>query len=74
MTPEDASPVKIEDNVWIGARATILKGVTLGFNSVIGTGAVVTKDVPPNTIVAGNPARQVGELSDDEKDESYDKM
>ncbi|MDP6526565.1 MAG: DapH/DapD/GlmU-related protein [Kiritimatiellia bacterium] len=74
MTPEDASPVKIEDNVWIGARATILKGVTLGCNSVIGTGAVVTKDVPSNTIVAGNPARQVGELSDDEKDESYDKM
>ena len=73
ITPADASPVKIEDNVWIGARATILKGVTLGRNSVIGTGAVVTRDVPSDAIVAGNPAREVGKLADDKKDQGYDK-
>lgn len=50
------SPVFIEDNVFIGTGAIILKGVTIGRNSVVGAGSVVTKSVPPNTIVAGNPA------------------
>ena len=50
------APVKIGDNVWIGMNAVILKGVTIGDNSVVAAGAVVTKTVPPNTIVAGNPA------------------
>jgi maltose O-acetyltransferase len=53
-------PVAIEDNVWIGMRATILGGVTLGRGSVVAAGAVVTKDVPPLTIVAGVPAKPVG--------------
>jgi len=53
-------PVTIEDNVWIGMRAMILGGVTLGRGSVVAAGAVVTKDVPPLTIVAGVPARPVG--------------
>lgn len=52
--------VVIEDNVWIGTRALILPGVTLGRGSVVSAGAVVTRDVPPLTIVAGVPARQVG--------------
>ena len=51
--------VKIEDNVWIGMDALILKGVTIGKNSIVGARAVVTKNVPPNSIVAGNPARVV---------------
>lgn len=51
------SHVYIEDNVWIGAGAIILPGVRVGKNSIIGAGAVVTHDVPPNTIVAGVPAR-----------------
>ncbi len=53
------APVKIGDNVWIGMNAVILKGVTIGENSVVAAGAVVTKSVEPNTIVAGNPAQVV---------------
>jgi acetyltransferase-like isoleucine patch superfamily enzyme len=52
-------PVKIGNHVWIGIRATILKGVTIGDNAVIGAGAVVTSDVEPNTLVAGNPAKKI---------------
>lgn len=50
-------PVHIKRNCWIGAGATILRGITIGENSVVGAGSVVTKDVPDNVIVAGNPAK-----------------
>src|SRR5436853_4659703 len=50
------APVIISDNVWIGMNAIILKGVTIGENSVVAAGAVVTKSVPANVVVAGNPA------------------
>ena len=50
-------PILIKRNCWIGAGATILRGVTIGENSVVGAGSVVTKDVPDNVIVAGNPAK-----------------
>jgi acetyltransferase-like isoleucine patch superfamily enzyme len=53
------APVVICDNVWIGMNAVILKGVTIGENSVVAAGAVVTKSVPANAIVAGNPAAVV---------------
>ena len=56
------SPIKIEDDVWVGARSIILKGVTIGRCSIVGAGAVVTKNVPPYTIVAGNPAIVVGSV------------
>ena len=56
------APVVIRDNVWIGMNATILKGVTIGENSVVAAGSVVVKDVPPNTVVAGNPAIVVRSL------------
>lgn len=52
-------PVRICHRAWIGAGATILPGVTVGENAVVGAGSVVTRDVEPNTIVAGNPARLI---------------
>ena len=54
-----SKPVIIGDNVWIGYRAMILKGVTIGDNSVVAANSVVTKDVPANSIVAGNPAKVI---------------
>ena len=59
------APVIISDNVWIGMNATILKGVTIGENSVVAAGSVVTKSVPPNTVVAGNPAVAVKKFGDE---------
>jgi NDP-sugar pyrophosphorylase family protein len=56
------TPVHIGDNVWLGDHATVLKGVTIGDNSVVAARAVVTRDVPANVIVAGNPAKVVKEL------------
>ncbi len=57
MTREDVAPVKIEDDVWIGMRSMILKGVTIGKGAVVASCSVVTKDVPAMTLVGGNPAR-----------------
>jgi acetyltransferase-like isoleucine patch superfamily enzyme len=55
-------PVSIGDRVWIGSRAIVLKGVTIGTGAVVAAGSVVTKDVPPHTVVAGVPARVMREL------------
>lgn len=58
--PIDAvKPIVIEDNVWIGSRAIIQAGIRIGSGSVVANGAVVMSDVPPNTLVAGNPARRI---------------
>jgi len=51
------SPITIQDHVWIGARTIVLKGVTVGSGSVVAAGTVVTRDVPPNTLVGGSPMR-----------------
>lgn len=56
-------PVHIKKNVWIGVNVTILPGVTIGENAIIGASSVVTKDVPPNTVVAGNPAKIIREIN-----------
>lgn len=60
-------PVTVNNDVWIGANACVLRGVTLGEGAIIGASAVVTHDVPPFTIVAGNPARVIRELTLDER-------
>ncbi|MDQ1146476.1 maltose O-acetyltransferase [Bacillus sp. SORGH_AS 510] len=59
---EYGKPVSIGDNVWVGGRAVINPGVTIGNNVVIASGAVVTKDIPDNVVVGGNPARIIKEI------------
>jgi acetyltransferase-like isoleucine patch superfamily enzyme len=59
---EEVRPVVIEDNVWIGSRSIIFPGVTVGQGSIVSAASVVAGDVPPNTMVAGNPARKVRSL------------
>ena len=58
-------PVRIKDNVWIGGGVTILKGVTIGKNSLIGAGSVVVKSIPENVIAAGNPCKVIRPLDED---------
>ena len=57
-----AAPIALGNNVWIGAGAIILSGVNIGENSIVGAGSVVTKNVMANTVVAGNPAREIRTL------------
>lgn len=61
------APIHLGKNVWVGSNATLLQGIHIGDNAIVGAGAVVTKDVAPNTIVAGVPARPVKKLADTEK-------
>lgn len=64
-------PVRIGRNVWIGAGAIVLPGVTIGDHSVIGAGSVVTKDIPPNVVAVGNPCRVLREINDRDKEYYY---
>ena len=57
-----AAPIRINNHVWIGCNAIILKGVTIGENSIIAAGSIVTKDVPPHSLVAGNPAKVIRKI------------
>jgi galactoside O-acetyltransferase len=63
----ETKPIRVCEGAWIGARVIVTKGVTIGEGAICGMGSVVTRDVPPYTIVAGNPARVVRELSPDER-------
>jgi maltose O-acetyltransferase len=56
---EAAEPIAIEGNVWLGGGVIVLPGITIGENTVVGAGSIVTKDLPPNVVAAGNPARVV---------------
>lgn len=56
---ERALPITVEDDVWIGGHVTVLPGVTIGRGSVVGAGSVVTRDVPPGVVAAGNPCRVI---------------
>lgn len=64
---EFAYPITIEDNVWIGGNVVLNPGVTVGRNSVVGSGSVVTKDIPANVVAAGNPCRVIREITDADK-------
>ena len=59
---EAAEPIVIEGNVWLGGGVIVLPGVTIGENTVVGAGTIVTKDLPPSVVAAGNPARVVRSL------------
>ena len=61
---EYAEPIAIGDDVWLGGGAIVLPGVTIGERAVVGAGAVVTRDVPADTVVAGNPARIIRTLQE----------
>ncbi|MCP3943867.1 MAG: acyltransferase [Desulfobacteraceae bacterium] len=67
LPPKAVSRVVLEENVWIGDSAIVCKGVTIGKNSIIGAGAVVTSDIPANVVAAGNPARVIKKLDPDKK-------
>ncbi|GMA34499.1 hypothetical protein GCM10025876_07030 [Demequina litorisediminis] len=56
---EAAQPIVIEDNVWLGGGVIVCPGVTIGKDSVVGAGSVVTKDIPPGVVAVGNPARVI---------------
>lgn len=68
LAPEDRkttypAPITLGNNVWVGSNATILQGVTIGNNAIVAAGAVVTKDVPPDTIVGGVPAKPIKNIN-----------
>lgn len=62
-----SKPVTISDNVWLGGNVVVNPGVTIGENSIIGAGSVVTKDIPANVIAAGNPCKVIREITDEDK-------
>lgn len=59
---EDAKPITVGSNVWFGGNVTVLPGVTIGDNVVIGAGSVVTHDIPSNSVAVGNPCRVIRTL------------
>ncbi len=65
-------PVCIENNVWIGAGAIIMPGVTIGENSIIGAGSIVTKSIPRNVVAVGNPCKVLRDINDHDHDVNWD--
>ncbi len=73
-SPGKTAPIKLGNNVWVGQGAKILKGVTIGDNTVVAAGAIVTKSFPDNIIIGGNPARKIGTLNKKNKMTKRDAM
>ena len=67
MGLEYAFPITVGNNVWIGANVTVLPGVSIGDDAVIGAGSVVTKNIPSGVLAAGNPCRVIRELTEKDK-------
>lgn len=68
---QDNMPVHVGRNCWIGAGAIIMPGVTIGDNTVIGAGSMVTKDIPSNVVAVGNPCRVMREINEHDKEYYY---
>lgn len=68
---EYAYPIKVGDNVWIGGGVKVMPGVTIGNNVVIGSGSIVTKDIPNNVVAAGNPCKVIRPITEEDKNKSY---
>lgn len=64
---EIARPIAVGSNVWIGANVSVLPGVTIGDNTIIGAGSVVNKDIPSNVIAVGNPCRVMRSITEEDK-------
>lgn len=64
-------PIRIEKNVWIGSSVQVMPGVTIGENSIVGAGSVVTKDIPPNVIAVGNPCKVMREITGEDDDVAF---
>lgn len=64
---EIALPITVGDNVWIGTQVSVLPGVTIGSNTVIGAGSVVNRDIPDGVVAAGNPCRVIRKITEEDK-------
>lgn len=70
---EYAYPIKVGNNVWIGAGVHVMPGITIGDNVVIGGGSLVVKDIPSNSVAVGNPCRVIRQITDKDKETSFDR-
>lgn len=70
---EYAYPITVGDNVWFGANVSVMPGITIGNNAVIGAGSVVVKDIPENVIAAGNPCKVIRAITDRDGEKNYDR-